>query len=556
MADMSLFGRLLARNDSQTVRPLASGTRNDVSSNRGTGRFVNHSTGQGTTLDRHTLTGYEPPPRLLISEIDALIEFCAIARRIVRREADDAFREGYSITGYSAEQLKVIRKSADRLGITTSCKDARSWARAYGGGAVLMIIDDGMPFDQPVNWPGITKLRAVKAVDKNQLTVMTYNTDPLSPDFSEPLMYNLSLADSSVVTGRVHADRVAVFQGTKLPDRVERARGGWGGSVLDLVWAELRNWLSSNEGATEALTKLSQGVFKSKYLADAMGAGDMQKAAERVEALSAGLGLLGDMILDKENEEYTIHQRNLAGLKDTLGELRDSLGSAVDMPAEIMFNKTPGGMNSGASEGPIRIWYDHVASQQPELYTPPLTKVLKVLLHSSEGPIQGQVAPGWEVTWPSLWQLTDGEAATIRLQDAQARVNDASSGAVSGDELRQDPDFREHYDIDPTLPAPQAQTAVGPTGAPTTIATPMTESDESAFPPGENLVPLSMAAVRMGTGKGAIMAMIRRKDIPAAKAGNVWRVAMSQVIAAAAKAGAMPDEQELPPDPMDPPAVH
>lgn len=553
---MSFFGRLRTRNDSTKIRPLASGTRTDVSAAQGTGRFVNNSTGLGTTLDRHTLTGYEPPPRLLITEIDALIEFCAIARRIVTREADDAFREGYGITGYSPEQLKAIRKSADRLGITTACKDARSWARAYGGGAVLMIIDDGQPdFSMPVNWAGIVKLRAVKAIDKNQLTVMTYNEDPSSADFGEPLMYNLGMAGSNRVTGRIHADRIAVFQGTKLPDRIQRQRGGWGGSVLDLVWAELRNWLSGNESAAEALTKLSQGVFKSKYLADSMAAGDMQKAAERVEALSAGLGLLGDLILDKDNEDYTIHQRNLAGLKDALGELKEALVSATDMPTEIMLNKTPGGMNSGASEGPIRIWYDHVASQQPEKYTPPLTKILKVLLHSSEGPIQGQVTAGWEIVWPSLWQLTDTEAAAIRLQNAQSRVNDGGAGAVSTDEIRQDPELRTLYDIDPSLPAPDAPVAVGPAGAPAVASKPMMESDEGEFPPGEQLVPLLIAATRMGTGKGAIMAMIRRGDIPAARVGKVWRVAMSQVIAAATSAGAMP-KPELPPDPMDPPAVH
>ncbi len=536
---MSWLGRLMSRNRADSrPRPLASGTRRaDASLN---GRWTNTSTGQGTTLDRHSGTGFVAPACLTMHEIDALMEFQAVARRIVRRESDDAMREGFDLTGFGEQTKAAIHKEADRLGIPAAIKNARAWGRGYGGGAIVMMIDDGRPPWEPVDWTALRKLRAVKAVDRYQLQVTHYDNNPHSPDFGKPAMYQLSLSGTQKGSGRIHASRVVPFIGVELPERVMIQRGGWGGSYLDLAWGEIRNWCSSNENAAEAITMLSQGVFKSSYLSDAMNAGEMQKAVERMEALHIGLGLLGDIVVDKEKEDYQIHQRTLAGLKDALEALKIALVAATDMPVEILMGQTQGGLNTGENAGPIRAWYDHVAALQPEIYTPALTKILRVMIHAPEGPTQGQTVEGWEVEWPSLWQLTDAEKATIRLQHAQARANDSNLGTITEDEMRQDADFAEWYGIDPGAAAPgkpeqAAQGLPSPAGDTGTIQ----EADASEFPAGEALVSLREAGRRLGVGPGSIKSMGVRGEIPVARVGGRYRVAMSQVIKAAAAAGAI-----------------
>lgn len=554
---MSVLGRLLSRRDSAPPRQLAGGTRADVATY--SGRWTNRSTGQGTHLDRHSRTTFESPMPLTMSEVDGLLEFQAVARRIVRREPDDAMREGFEIAELDDAQRSAVEQASARLGLVGKIKAARTWSRAYGGGAVIMMIDDGAPPWEPIRWSTLRGLRAIKAVDRYQLHVTQYDRDPASPDFGEPLMYSLAIQGVASANSKIHASRVARFLGTELPDRVMLARGGWGGSFLDLAWAELRNWCSSNENAAEAITLLSQGVFSSDYLADAMAAGDTQKAIDRMEALHVGLGLLGDIVIDKSKEDYAIHQRTLAGLRDALEALTTALVSATDMPRSVLMGEVPGGLNSGEAAGEIRSWYDHVASIQPEIYSPPLTKILRVLLHGSDGPLLGRVPPGWKVEWPSLWQMTDAEQATIRLQRAQARAADATVGAVTEDEIRQDRDFVEHYAIDPDMPAPGRPEATGfavpgamAASDPKPAALPaIKEADESEFPADEALVSLAEAARRMGCGPAAIRSMAARGEIPAARVGTRWRVAMSQVIAAASKAGKARGSVD-PPDPPTP----
>lgn len=552
MGRLSRLSRALRRDSGAAVkqRAIASGTRHPSLARRDGigGRWQNPDTGQGGKLDRHARTEFVPPINLPISSLDALIEFSGIARRIVFRESEDATRRGFELEGFEETTTKAIEKEKQRIGLLPNVGEARAWSRAFGGGAVVLVVDDGRESHEPIDFSNLRKLRALRTVDRQELQVALWDERPDSSRFGLPLIWVLNSQFGA--SSFLHRSRVIPFTGTLLPLRSRIARGGHGGSELDLVWAELRNWLTSNEYAAEAITVLSQGVFKVKGLADAIDADDIDEVVARFEALRIGMGMLGDIAVDGEGEDYQILGRSIAGLRDALDGLTSALVAATDMPRAILLGETPGGLNSGENAGEIRSWYDHVSSLQGTIYTPAVRRILEVMLRASEGPTRGQLPADWSIVWAPLWEPTEGEQATTDLTSAQRRAVDRNTGAVSPDELRQDPDYVRLYGIDPADPAPPPAPPVEAGGAPLpgegdeledeSEGDPLDDAEGAAIvatrmlpPPGEQLISARQAGVRLGYKTGsAVRQMAVNGSIPAWRVNKGWRFAWSTIMEA------------------------
>jgi hypothetical protein len=507
------------------LRPLASGTRHDGLG----GRWTNESTGQGGVLDRHSTTTFAKPVDLPFVTIDALYQFSAMARRIVDLEPEDAIREGFTIPAF-ADQPHV-GKAVDRSGILRAVSRGRKWARAYGGGGVVILADDGLEPDKELVPAAIQRLRGFRVLDRYEINPHTYDEDPKSPRAGLPSIYRVILGGRTSVN--VHHSRVLTFQGLDLPDRLLVPRMGWGGSVIDLIWQELRNYSSTIDYVAEAVTLLTQGVWKNKTLADAISAGDQEAAVARFEALRIGIGMLGDIVLDKDTEDYELHERTLTGLKDAIEALVAALVAATGIPRVLLLGETPGGLNTGEEAGQIRAWYDHVAALQREIYTDPVLHLLRLYLSSREGPTRGVVPDDLEIVWRPLWQPTETEVVAQQLSRAQRRVADVSAQIVSPEEARRDPDVAKIYgvvEIPPDVEPDDVVEGGGETAA--SELTGVTPSPLHLVPEGEALMSARAIAARLGVGPGTIHAWARDGAYPAFRVRGRWRFARSLVEAA------------------------
>lgn len=507
------------------LRPLASGTRHDGLG----GRWTNEATGQGGVLDRHATTIFAKPADLPFTIVDALYQFSALTRRIVDLEPEDAIREGFTIPAFKSRP--EIGKAVDRSGILRSVSRARKWARAYGGGAIVTLADDGLEPVEPLVPAAIQRLRGFRVLDRNELAPDTYDEDRKSPRIGLPLVYRAILGGRTSV--RIHHSRVLTFQGLDLPDRVLVPRMGWGGSVIDLVWQELRNYSSTIDYVAEAVTLLSQGVWKNKSLADAISAGDQEAAIARFEALRIGIGMLGDIVLDKETEDYELHERTLTGLKDAIDALVAALVAATGIPRVLLLGETPGGLNTGEEAGQIRAWYDHVAALQREIYTDPVLHLLRLYLSSREGPTGGVVPDDLEIVWRPLWQPTESERTEHEAKRAARRASDVQSQIVTPEEARKDPDVVRIYGIEPIPPDVEPDDVVEGGGETAASDLPgMTPSPLSMVPEGEALLPAREIAARLGVGPSTILAWARDGAFPAFRVRGRWRFSRSLVEAA------------------------
>lgn len=452
-AQRSLFSPAVFRRD---ARPLASGTRADSLDREPTGgRWVNYASGLGGPHDRAQADEYVegvPVDRVLA---DALIQYNGVGRRVIAREPEDCTRQGYELKDMDpglAQELEAMcdGDGAESLGALRAIRESRMWARAFGGGAIIPLLDDAREPHEPIDWGGIRAVRGLLVVDRWELPVVDYGRDPREPrTFAKPRTYNLQPAYGGV-SYRIHADRVIRMGGAQLPRRIMLRRQGWDGSVFDLIYAQLRAYGSSHAYAAEALSLLTQGVLKSPSLDAALETADGPAIVQnRLEAMRLAMGLFGEMAISGQ-EDYQIHARPLTGLGDAIKAAVDALVMVSDMPRAVLNGEMPGGLTRSSVSPELLIWYDHCASMQPEHYTPALRRILDLVLRSHEGPTGGRVPTGWSIEWNPLVQESEDQKAARRLTNAQARAADVATMVVSPAEVRAgDRELQELYGLDP-----------------------------------------------------------------------------------------------------------
>jgi hypothetical protein len=202
---------------------------------------------------------------------------------------------------------------------------ARATAKAFGGAAWVLWVDDGRRSDQPIDWSNIRDvswIRTLRGGAQSLVTPMDVDRDPSSPRFGQPLRYNVSFPDGR--PGVFHWHRVVIWQGEVTDEETLYSNQGWGESILDRVWITLRNFGAGHQYAGLALQKLSQGVFQSQYLGDALAAGRGDEARKRLEDVSLGMGATGEIGLGP-NESYAIVGRPISGTDALLREFANAL---------------------------------------------------------------------------------------------------------------------------------------------------------------------------------------------------------------------------------------
>lgn len=494
------------------------------------GRWVNESTGRGGPMDRHASTDYVRPVDLPSTTVDALAEYNPIGRRIIWREPLDALRPGFRLLWDGldpAVEQQTYRWLRRRFDLLSKVKEARAFARATGGAGIILICADGREHHEPLDITGLRRVTRLVVKDRYEL----WPDGQIDYDLESPY-YGTSrhyLVQGSTRLLRIHASRVVRFDGLPTSDRSRQMRNGWGSSVFDLIYAELRNYGSSHEDAAEAITLLTQGIFEVDGYAAAVSAGDADFVARRYAAMRAGLGTLGDIVLDKKTEGYRIESRSFAGIEGILKAHGDALIMATDMPEVILRGNRSAGLNGGKGGDDVRGWYDFVGSERTDHYETPLMELLGVCLAEPDSPIGGVVPADLGIEWPAMWQLGEDEAASLRVARSSARANDIAAGVITSLEARTDSDLAEYYELD-ELPPPLRP---GQSLEPDEHVDDLEVEPESAIPEGETPISATSAARRLGyASAGPILGLIHagRIRVWRLSPGSPYRVLLSEVV--------------------------
>lgn len=320
--------------------------------------WANTLTGVGSALGktnlRFTLSGEE---FLSLVDCENLYNFDGICARIVDAVPKHALRQGFTVSTGVAEEETAILDAMQALQVVARTRLAWTWGRGFGGGALVMGIDDGRALDQPVDESRIRAVRWLWDVDRRDLYPFTWVTDPDSPDFTQPALYRLTrMGGTTSQSVTVHASRVIRFEGPAPTRRRRLQLQGWGDSVLQRVYAEIQAARGAFAASGVLLQEASQGVLKIKDLMSMMASDTDDTMKRRLELMDQGRSVARALLLDADGESFErVEVGSLTGVTEVMDRMINMVAAVSGIPVTVLMGQAPAGLNA-TGESDIRSW--------------------------------------------------------------------------------------------------------------------------------------------------------------------------------------------------------
>lgn len=421
--------------------------------------YVNAVIGYGTRSrdpQMHTsYAGRRVNDREYWQEYEDLFTYNGLAQKIIKAPADEAVRAGFSLKDGEAdiEQNDVVQSILEDLDFRQVFSTALCWDRLFGGGAVLLMLDDGGELSEPVNERQLRRIECMKAYDAQDVNPLAYCEDPADERYGLPNVY--TVINYNGASFNVDASRLLIFDGGIVSNRMRRERNGWGGSIMEQVQDSLERYNTSHDFATLAIERLSQSVTKFDGLADMLSTEFGEKQVEkRLQLIDMARGMMNTIALDKE-DEYDLKNVTLAGIKDVLDEFEIALCAAADIPATVLFGRSPQGQNS-TGESDFENYYNMIERIQQRKIKPQIYRLLHLMDCCSEYALN--LPQDFTIDFAKLWNPSAKEQAETKQIEADARAKEAAAaaqyvslGALDPQEVRQKLDDGDEYDLDRSI---------------------------------------------------------------------------------------------------------
>ena len=425
--------------------------------------WVNGLTGIGVRgVDKSQASYFENTWRIQDQELRSLNDGSDLAAKVVWDRPNEAFREGYDLTGkipkpkksgnptdnatdVPENDLKDLRDYAtEQFEVDSIVHESTGWGRLFGGCLNVMGVDDGGYPWEPVNEDRIRSFDFLSLVDRRYAYVQSQYAGMNAKKYGTAQIYLISNAiagsgwnDHGDVRAKtpeelqnggaqiqlVHSSRVIRFDGNPADVQSRQRLAGWSWSVLQRVYAAMRQFEHAFDSTAYLLSDASQGVFKMMGLMKAISAGNRQAIMDRAMAMEMSRSVVRGILLDAGDkngagaESYERQGTPLAGIADILKEMKSRFAAAANEPQTKLFGSSPAGLNA-TGESDMRLWYDDVRSEANVKIAPKLRRIFRYIALSKDSPLKGKKI-NFTVDFKPLWSPTDGEVATANLARAQ-----------------------------------------------------------------------------------------------------------------------------------------
>lgn len=369
------------------------------------------------------------------AEMDAAYQSNWLARQIVDIPADDMVREWRQIKCQNAEQVRI---EEDRLGVPNQTNDALSWARLYGGAAILMITNQD--FEKPLDVNKIKKgdLQRLIVFDRHELMPLTINTwNPIAENYLNPEFYTIYQGNQ-----RIHWTHFVRFMGAKLPRRQRLVTQGWGDSELRKCLSDLRDVVSAKDGIAELMQEANIDVITREGLTEDLATDQESKITERYQLFSQMKSIVRLSLLDSE-EKLDRMTLNLSGVAPVLENLMVWIAGAADIPVTRLFGTSAKGLNA-TGDGDLKNYYDSLRSKQSSQLTPAMHYLDQVLVRSALGTMPDDY--NWD--WNRLHQPNRKEEAEAAKVEAETDVMLLDAGVIVQSQAQRRLQSTESYQFD------------------------------------------------------------------------------------------------------------
>lgn len=365
-------------------------------------------------------------------ELDAAYQTNWIARQIVDVPAGDMTREWRTIKSERAEE---ILQEENRLLVQTSCTDALSWARLYGGSAILMLTNQDL--GKPLN------INKIKKGNLERLLVLDrWDMQPYSINQSDILASNYLMPDYYTVQGgsqKIHWTHFAKFQGAKLPRRQMAITLGWGDSELRKCMEDLYDTVSAKGGIAELMQEANVDIITREGLANELASAEDNAITERYQLFSQLKSIVNLALLDGD-ETYDRKTLQLSGVAPILETLMIWLSGCSKIPMTKLFGTSAKGLNA-TGEGDLSNYYDDIRGWQTSQLAQPLDYLDRVVVRSAIG----DMPKDYNYVWNPLKQMNQVEEAQALLLKAQRDAVYIDSGVIRISQVQKNLQSNEDY---------------------------------------------------------------------------------------------------------------
>lgn len=320
--------------------------------------------------------------------------------------------------------------------VLTAFRDAGQYGLLYNDGHIILGINDGRDYWEPVDTNKIQSIDWLDVKSGHYLYQTGTNLDyyQLATDSTRAIPNREG--DKKITNIIIHKDRILRIPGVRLPSEMLSSNGYHNDSIIQAMFTEFTNYIGSCAMGASMLKSHSIFKYKLQDLVQLTVQQDKQALIDRFESILMGLDSLGGLIMDADREDAEFVHRNYSGVDTLLTHLQEVLIAASDMPR----SKLLGSSNSSAfSEGGLSDryeWANKIDSYQRNYFLSELERYLTYLFLSKTGPTRGVLPDSWEVSFPTILQLTEKEKSELMRIDADTFQKHLEMGTLTQQEIR------------------------------------------------------------------------------------------------------------------------
>lgn len=309
-------------------------------------------------------------------------------------------------------------------------------ARIFGSGYLILGIDDGGDWPNPVRSDRIKSLRWIESASHQEIRPYWSGSDFV--EFYQLTGYGSQGREAAEI-GRqlIHRSRIIDFQGVYLPAMSRRRRAGRGLSVLQGVWRALARANQSMDAAAYLLQTSSLFTYGLKGLSEIKDETIKKLIESRFESIMMSLSVLKGIAHDAETESISFAARQFGGIDALLKIVIDQLALECDVPRfKVLEISDQGGLNGNKGESERFLWSQVLDAWRDRHWRQPLLYLGKVAMLAKDSPTKGRPIRDLQINLPSSHQFTPQEDLDMKSTHLAAMETAQRIGVLNEYEIR------------------------------------------------------------------------------------------------------------------------
>lgn len=320
-----------------------------------------------------------------------------ILANIVDIPVDDAYKRGgfdLEADSIDEDELHKLEKHISRMQDIKQIKNARKWARLYGGAAIIVL--DGRGLSKPLNKDRLKNNGfELLAVDRWQLI---YSEPNINIPGGSWTLTNYG-TDQNIASKNIHNSRVIVVKGKEAPYQIMQRVNGWGISVYEQIFQDMSSFFKARNVIFELLDESKIDVLKLATLQEAISSSTGEAALQRMVDMVARNKNYKSQITLSTNDEYEQKQIRFSGMSEILKEIRIMIAGASKMPVNKIWGEGVTGFGSG--EDSLENYNSQIENEIRTDDTPVIEDVLRLRCYE----LFGREVEDLEMIWKNLRTL-------------------------------------------------------------------------------------------------------------------------------------------------------